>query len=215
MRMVLLGAPGSGKGTQAVRLIEHYRVIHISTGDILRQAIRDGSDLGRKAQEFMTQGQLVPDQIMLDLIRERLSQADCDNGFILDGFPRTLPQAEGLKELLLRLLSPLDVVVSLEVPAEPIIIRLSARRVCQHCGKDFNLVSNPPPPDMVHPGCGGKIIQRDDDKPETIRQRLEVYHRQTEPLRDYYRKEGLLIEVDGLGTADQVFDRIIRLLNAD
>ena len=213
MRLVLLGAPGSGKGTQAARLITHLYVVHISTGDILRQEIRDRTDLGRQAEQFMNLGQLVPDPIMLDIMRERLSQDDCYNGFILDGFPRTLPQAEGLKELLDELWAPLDVVISIEVSPEPIIMRLSARRVCQKCGQDFNLNTNPPPADMIHPECGGSIVQRDDDNPDTIRKRLEVYRRQTEPLKEFYRGKGLLVEVDGLGTAGEVFERIIRLIN--
>ncbi len=212
MRMVLLGAPGSGKGTQAHRLKNLYQVVHISTGDILRQAIKDGTELGRNAERYMNQGQLVPDQIILDLIRDRLSQDDCNNGFILDGFPRTIPQANGLDELLSDMLAPLDAVVSLEIRTEPIVERLSARRVCQKCGADFNVISNPPPADMIHPGCGGQIIQRDDDKPETIRNRLEVYRRQTEPLKEYYRQKGCLVEVDGLGTMDEVFDRVTKML---
>ena len=212
MRMVLLGVPGSGKGTQAHRLKDLYQVVHISTGDILRQAIKDGTELGRKAEKNMNQGQLVPDRIILDLIRDRLSQDDCNQGFIFDGFPRTIPQANGLDELLNDMLAPLDTVVSLEVQTDPIVERLSARRVCQKCGADFNVISNPPPADMIHPGCGGQIIQRDDDKPETIRNRLEVYRRQTEPLKEYYRYKGCLVEVDGLGTMDEVFDRITKML---
>ncbi len=214
MRMVLLGVPGSGKGTQAHRLKDLYQVVHISTGDILRQAIKDGTELGRKAEKNMNQGQLVPDRIILDLIRDRLSQDDCNNGFILDGFPRTIPQANGLDELLNDMLAPLDTVVSLEVQTDPIVERLSARRVCQKCGADFNVISNPPPADMIHPGCGGQIIQRDDDKPETIPNRLEVYRRQTEPLKEYYRNKGCLVEVDGLGTMDEVFDRITKTLSS-
>ncbi len=214
MRMVLLGAPGSGKGTQAHRLMDLYLVVHISTGDILRQAINNGTELGRNAERYMNRGRLVPDQIILDLIHDRLSQDDCDDGFVLDGVPRTIPQANGLDEILYDLLTPLDTVVSLEIQTEPIVERLSARRVCQKCGADFNVISNPPPDDMIHPGCGGQIVQRDDDKPDTIRNRLEVYHRQTEPLKEYYRQKGLLVEVDGLGTMDEVFDRIIKVLSS-
>ena len=214
MRMVLLGAPGSGKGTQSHRLKNLYQVVHISTGDILRQAIKDGTELGREAESYMNRGQLVPDQIVLDIIRDRLSKDDCQNGFIFDGFPRTIPQAHGLDELLNDMLVPLDTVVSLEVLAEPIVERLSARRVCQNCGMVFNMISNPPSADMVHPECGGQIVQRDDDKPETIRNRLEVYHQQTEPLKEYYRQKGCLVEVDGLGTMDEVFDRVTKMLHA-
>jgi adenylate kinase len=214
MRLVLLGAPGSGKGTQAARLIVHLNIVHISTGDIFRQAIRDKTELGRKANEFMHQGQLVPDNIVLDIIRDRLSRHDCANGFILDGFPRTIPQAEGLKKLLSQLMAPVDWVIDIEVSTEVLINRLSARRVCRKCGQDFNLNSNPPPSDMVHPNCGGEIIQRDDDRPETIRKRLEVYHRQTEPLRGFYRREGLFAQVDGAGTADEVFARILQIVDA-
>ena len=214
MRMVLLGAPGSGKGTQAHRLKNLYQVVHISTGDILRQAINDDTELGRKAERYMNQGQLVTDQIILDMIRDRLSLDDCSNGFILDGFPRTIPQADGLDKLLEDMLAPLDTVISLEVETEPIVARLLARRVCQKCGADFNMISNPPPVDMIHPGCGGQIVQRDDDKPETIRNRMDVYHRQTEPLKEYYRRKGYLVEVDGLGTMDEVFDRVTKLLSS-
>ncbi len=214
MRMALLGAPGSGKGTQAHRLKNLYQWVHISTGEILRQAIKDGTELGRETESYMNRGQLVPDQIVLDIIRDRLSKDDCQNGFIFDGFPRTIPQADGLDELLSDMLVPLDMVVSLEVRTEPIVERLSARRVCQNCGMNFNMISNPPPADMVHPGCGGQIVQRDDDKPETIRNRLEVYHRQTEPLKEYYRQKGCLVEVDGLGTMDEVFDRVTKMLHA-
>jgi adenylate kinase len=210
--MVLLGAPGSGKGTQAHRLKELYQVVHISTGDILRQAIKDNTDLGQQAERYMNQGQLVPDQVILDMVRDRLSQGDCGNGFILDGFPRTIPQANGLDELLADMQAPLDTVVSLEVQTEPIVERLSARRVCQKCGADFNMISNPPPSDMIHPGCGGQIVQRGDDKPATIRNRMDVYRRQTEPLKEYYRRKGSLVEVDGLGTVDEVFNRVTQLL---
>jgi adenylate kinase len=213
MRLVLLGAPGSGKGTQAARLIAYLNIVHVSTGDILRQAIRNDTELGRKANEFMHQGQLVPDQIVLDIIRDRLSRNDCANGFVLDGFPRTIPQAEGLKELLGQLMAPLDWVIDIEVSTEVLIIRLSARRVCQKCGQVFNLDTNPPPTDMVHPACGGKIVQRDDDKPETIRKRLEVYHRQTEPLKGFYRRERLFVKVNGAGTADEVFGRILQIID--
>jgi len=215
MRLVLLGAPGSGKGTLAARLIQHLKIVHISTGDILRQAIKDGTDLGREARDVMNQGQLVPDHIMLDIIRERLSRQDCANGFVLDGFPRTIPQAEGLRNLLASMTVPLDKVISLEVTSEAIVSRLSARRVCLKCGRDFNLNTNPPPADSVHPGCGGKIVQRDDDKPETIRKRLEVYRRQTEPVEEFYRKNELLIEVDGTGSPEEVFGRILRIIDAN
>jgi adenylate kinase len=214
MRLVLLGAPGSGKGTQAVRIARRFDAVHISTGDILRRAIRDDTELGRKAQGYMNRGHLVPDQVMLDMVRDRLSRGDCDNGFILDGFPRTIHQAKGLQDLLADVQAPLDMVISLEVSAEPIIQRLSARRVCRKCGQDFNIHTNPPPPDMIHGGCGGEIVQRDDDKPDTVPKRLEVYREQTEPLKEYYRREGLLFEVDGMGTVDEVFDRVARLMHS-
>jgi len=214
MRMVLLGAPGSGKGTQAIRLARSLYIVHISTGDIFRQAIQDNTDLGRKAKEFMNQGHLVPDDIVLNIIQERLSKQDCEPGFIFDGFPRTLPQAEGLDSLLDKCVTPLHLVICLEVPSQKIIERLSARRVCQKCKQDFNLKSNPPPADLVHPGCGGRIVQRDDDLPETIKKRLEVYQRQTEPLKQYYRNKKLLVEVDGFGTVDEVFVRITNVLDS-
>lgn len=214
MRLVLLGAPGSGKGTQAHRLKQLYQVVHISTGEILRQAIKDNTELGWEAKRYMNRGQLVPDGIMLELMRDRLFMDDCGNGFILDGFPRTIPQAIGLDELLEDMQARLDMVISLEVLTEPIVKRLSARRVCQKCGADYNKLSNPPPEDMIHPGCGGQIVQRDDDKPEIIRDRMDVYYRQTEPLKEYYRRKGNLVEVDGLGTIDEVFNRVTKLLSS-
>jgi len=214
MRMVLLGAPGSGKGTQAVRLARSLHIVHISTGDIFRQVIQDNTDLGRKAKEFMNQGHLVPDDIVLNIIQERLLKPDCEPGFIFDGFPRTLPQAEGLNSLLEKLSTPLKIVICLEVPFEKIIERLSSRRVCQKCGQDFNIKSNPPPIDLIHPGCGGQIVQRDDDLLETIKERLEVYRRQTEPLKQYYRNNKLLFKVYGFGTVDEVFGRMMKVLES-
>jgi adenylate kinase len=215
MRMVLLGAPGSGKGTQAVRLARSLQIVHISTGDIFRQAIQENTELGKKAKEFMNQGYLVPDDIVLNIIQERITKPDCQAGFIFDGFPRTLPQAEGLDSLLEKLSTPLKMVICLEIPLEKIIERLSSRRVCQKCGQDFNLIGNPPPADLIHPGCGGRIVQRDDDLPETIKKRLEVYQKQTKPLKQYYRNKKLLFEVDGFGTVDVVFSRMKKVVESN
>jgi adenylate kinase len=214
MNVILLGAPGSGKGTQAKRLVTTYGIPQISTGDILRLAVREGTDLGKEAKKYMDAGELVPDSVILGVIEERLHEDDCKKGAIFDGFPRTLQQAEGMESLLNKLASRLDLCISLEVPDEHIVRRLTARRLCSNCGADFNTISNPPPDNGIcSVCCEGKIIQRDDDKEETIRNRLEVYHRQTRPLQDYYSGRGLLRLVDGDGSPDQIFDKLRQLFD--
>lgn len=208
MRLILLGPPGSGKGTQGAWLSSKYGIPAISTGDILREAVRRGTELGKKAKSYMDAGELVPDDVIIGLIEERLSESDCAKGFILDGFPRTVPQAEALEELMKRRNWPLDAVLSLEVPDEEIVRRSVNRRVCANCGRVFNLITDPPPADGKCPVCGGEIIQRDDDNEETVRARLRVYNEQTAPLKDYYEKRGKLIRVDGVGSIEEVRSRI-------
>ncbi|NOZ55597.1 MAG: adenylate kinase [Calditrichaeota bacterium] len=208
MRLILLGPPGSGKGTQGAWLSSRYGIPAISTGDILREAVRQGTELGKKAKRYMDAGELVPDEVIIGLIEERLSEPDCAKGFILDGFPRTVPQAEALEELMNRRGWPLDAVLSLEVPDDEIVQRSVNRRVCEKCGRVFNLLTDPPPPDGKCPVCGGRIIQRDDDNEETVRARLRVYNEQTAPLKEYYEKRGKLIRVDGVGSIEEVRSRI-------
>ncbi len=207
--LILLGAPGVGKGIQAKLLAERLGIPQISTGDILRGAASEGTELGRKARTYMRDGNLVPDEIMMGLIRERLTREDCQGGFILDGFPRTLPQAEGLDRLLDGQFWPQAVVISLEVPDREIIRRLTNRRVCRRCGKDFNLLTNPPPDGCLCPVCGGQIVKREDDMEGTIKARLKVYKDWTRPLKNFYRRKGLLRVVDGGGSSGGVFRRIL------
>ena len=212
MYLLFFGAPGVGKGTQAKLVSKQLEIAHISTGDMLRQAMKDGTDLGKKASEIMANGKLVPDDLMLDLIRSRIAQKDCIKGFILDGFPRTLVQAEELDKLI----SELDLghltCVEIVVPDQDVIERLVNRRLCESCGTDYNLVSNPPPDDMVCVKCKGKIIQRKDDNYETISSRLNVYHDQTAPLRDFYQKQGNYFSIDGSKSIDIVQAEIFGVL---
>lgn len=212
MQINLMGPPGVGKGTQAKKLASRYNIPQISTGDILRDAVTDDTPLGKKAKEYMDAGELVPDHLMLALMEETIAGDCCDNGFILDGFPRTIPQAKGLDDLLERLNRSLDYVIVLEVDVDVIIKRLSSRRSCKECGAIYNLKSKPPKQDGVCDKCGGELVQRDDDKPETITNRIQVYRDQTEPLVQYYSKQGLLNRVDGTGTIDEVHNRICHLL---
>jgi adenylate kinase len=197
MYLILFGAPGAGKGTQAKFLKDFYGIPHISTGEMLREAVKAETELGRQAGKLMTAGHLVPDKIMLGLIKQRISQKDCDHGFILDGFPRTLHQARGLDKLMADLGLPHLICIEIIVAPDLIIKRLVNRRICESCGTDYNLITNPPPPDLRCVKCGGKIVRRRDDNEETIRQRLEVYNRETAPLRTYYRREKGYFEVDG------------------
>jgi adenylate kinase len=211
--LVLFGPPGCGKGTQGAKLAEHYGIPSISTGDILRQAVREGTPLGQKAKTFMNAGELVPDEVMLDLIGERLGEADAAGGFILDGFPRTTAQAAGLVEVMERRGFELTRVVNLVVDRETLLERLTSRRVCTKCGATFNVVTLPPPPagECADPaiGCTGEhIVQRKDDTIETARNRLEVYEAQTAPLIEHYGSVGLLTDVEGTGAPDEVFARV-------
>lgn len=215
MKVMLLGAPGSGKGTQAQFICERYGIPQISTGDMLRAAVREGSDLGKKAKAIMDSGELVPDDLILDLIRERIAQPDCAKGFLLDGFPRTIAQAEGLEKMEVQL----DFVIEIDVPDEEIVKRLSGRRVHPASGRVYHLLYNPPGEDCKDDVTGEPLIQRDDDKEETVRKRLEVYHRQTAPLVDFYRaksQQGQVkyFTVPGLGDVETIRDEIFEILDA-
>ncbi len=214
MRIVLLGAPGVGKGTQGIRIAEHYGIPQISTGDILRIALREGTRLGKKAKSFMDKGELVPDDIIIDLMRDRLCESDCRDGFILDGFPRSIPQAEALDKIFEEMNLPLDAVVNINVDEEEIVKRLNSRRICRNCGEDYNSITNPPPGSMDCTKCGGEIYQRDDDKEETIRNRLAVYKNETEPLISYFANKNLVQTVDGLHSPDNVYKSIEAILES-
>ncbi len=212
MRIIMLGAPGVGKGTQAKKLQENFGVPQISTGDMLRAAVQEGTELGKVAKGYMDAGALVPDDVIIGIIRERLQKPDCEKGFILDGFPRTIPQAEALDKMLQEMGLTLDGVVEIYVDPEKIVQRLTNRWVCEKCGADYNMLTNPPPPDFICPICGGKIVRREDDNEDTIRNRLKVYEEQTAPLKDYYKARGLLKTVDGDDTIDNVYQKILQAL---
>lgn len=193
MNLILLGAPGAGKGTQAEKICEKYNIPAVSTGNIIREALKNGTDMGLKAKSYIDAGALVPDEVVIGIIKERLAEDDCKNGFILDGFPRTIPQAEALDEMGINI----DKVVDIEVPDEKIASRLSGRRVCLKCGATYHLEYKKPQKDGICDVCGDELVQRKDDKPETVIDRLNVYHEQTEPLKDYYAKTGKLVVVEG------------------
>ncbi len=212
MRIVLFGAPGVGKGTQAKKIQSTYPIPQISTGDILRAAVKNITELGKKAKVFIDKGELVPDDLILSLMKDRLVEKDCEPGFILDGFPRTIPQAESLDVLLAELKLKLDAVIDIDVDYEKIVTRLTNRRLCPSCGTDYNLASNPPNPDGTCKKCGSNVLQRDDDQENTIRNRLKVYNRQTRPLKDYYSGQGLLKPVNGDQDAEKVFEKIVQIL---
>lgn len=206
MRLIFLGAPGSGKGTQAKRLAKKYDLEHISTGDILREAIEARTEIGLAAKRLMDAGEFVPDDVILDLIKEELTKRRKD--FIFDGFPRTRAQAEGLESILRELNLEISRVVNLNVPDEQIVERLEARRLCKNCGQEYNLKTRPPKKDGICDLCGGELYRRPDDSPEVIKNRLAVYYRKTKPIEDFYRTRGLLTEVDGNRSFDEVFDSI-------
>jgi len=214
LKIILLGPPGAGKGTQSAFLVQKFEIPQISTGDMLRAAVQAKTPMGVKAKECMDAGALVPDEVVVGIVRDRLQQADCDNGFILDGFPRTLAQADALKGVLSELGKDLDAVVSLAVDTEALVGRLTGRRTCSQCGKGFHLVFDPPAADGSCSACGGTLTQRDDDKEETIRHRLKVYHEQTAPLENYYSELGLLKSVDGMADIAQVQESIVKALQA-
>lgn len=214
-RLIFLGAPGAGKGTQAVRLSEKYMIPQISTGDILRQAVKEGSPLGLEAQSYMKKGKLVPDEVVIGIIEGRLNENDCRKGFILDGFPRTVPQAEALDQVLAKIKMDIDAAVDFKVPEEELVKRLCGRRVCRSCGANYNIWFSPPGQDGVCQKCGGDLYQRSDDCEDTIRNRLKVYHQQTEPLIGFYNKRGRLTIVDGMGNTDEIFERLIQALEGN
>ncbi len=207
--MILMGPPGAGKGTQAILLEEHFQVRHISSGDLLRIAVKEETPLGVQAKRYMDRGELVPDEVLLGTIEERLRQDDSRNGFILDGFPRTLAQAEALCALLRGMQTEVDDVTSIQVPRDDLVKRLSGRRTCRECGTMYHVVFDPPRAAGSCNKCGGELYQRDDDREDTILARLAVYDRQTTPVMNKYRERGLLREVDGVGTREQVFGRIL------
>lgn len=212
LRAVLLGPPGAGKGTQAVRLVEKYEIPHISTGDIFRKNIKEGTELGKKAQEYMNAGALVPDELVVDLVKDRLQQDDCKNGFLLDGFPRTIFQAEKLDEFLSESNQKMDIVINLKVEKEALIKRLTGRRVCKDCGASYHIVNIPPKKECVCDICGGELIQRKDDNIETVENRINVYEEQTAPLIGYYKEAGSLVDFDGEASLDEVFDAIVQAI---
>ena len=212
MKIIMLGAPGAGKGTQAKKIAEVCKVPHISTGDIFRANIKNGTELGAKAKQYMDKGLLVPDELTCDLVVDRIQQSDCANGYILDGFPRTIPQAEALTNALKAIDQKMDYAINVEVPDENIIGRMSGRRACVGCGATYHVVYNPTKVEGVCDACGEKLILRDDDKPETVKNRLNVYHEQTQPLIDYYKNQGILVEVDGTQNMDDVFTDILKVL---
>ena len=212
MKIIMLGAPGAGKGTQAKQIAGKYSIPHISTGDIFRANIKNGTDLGKKAKEYMDQGLLVPDELTCDLVMDRIQQDDCKNGFVLDGFPRTIPQAEALDAALTKIGEKMDYAIDVDVPDENIVNRMSGRRACLDCGATYHIVSLPPKTEGKCDHCGSDLVLRDDDKPETVQKRLNVYHDQTQPLIDYYNKQGVLREVDGTQDMEDVFADIVKVL---
>lgn len=212
MKIIMLGAPGAGKGTQALKIAEKYNIPHISTGDIFRMNIKEGTELGKKAKSFMDQGLLVPDELVVDLVVDRLAQADAKNGYVLDGFPRTIPQAEALDKALAEKGEAVDYAIDVDVPDENIINRMSGRRACTACGGTYHIKYAPTKVDGVCDTCGGALVLRDDDKPETVKKRLEVYHEQTQPLIDYYNKKNALKTVDGTQDVADVFAAIVKIL---
>lgn len=214
MKIVMLGAPGAGKGTQAKKISEKYGIPHISTGDIFRANIKENTELGQKAKTYMDQGLLVPDELTCDLVMDRISQDDCKNGFVLDGFPRTIPQAEALDAALTKIGQKMDYAVDVDVPDENIINRMSGRRACLNCGATYHIVSIPTKVEGVCDRCGSPVVLRDDDQPETVKKRLEVYHAQTQPLIDYYKKQNILKSVDGTQPMEEVFRAIVEILGA-
>jgi adenylate kinase len=213
MNLILLGPPGAGKGTQAQMIVERYHIPQISTGDILRKAVKEGTPLGKKAKAFMDQGQLVPDEVVIGIIDARLRAPDCNPGFILDGFPRTIAQAEALQPILNKMGKSIDHVINIEVDTEELVRRLTGRRTCKNCGAMFHILFHPPKVEGICDRCGGTLYQREDDKEETIRIRLNEYQRQTAPLIQYYQLKNCLRSIQGVGGQEEIFERIIRLLD--
>ena len=214
MKIIMLGAPGAGKGTQAKKIAEKYQIPHISTGDIFRFNIKEGTELGMKAKAFMDQGGLVPDELTIGMLMDRIQKEYCQNGYVLDGFPRTIPQAESLTSALNERGQKIDYAVNVDVPDENIVNRMSGRRACLSCGATYHIVYKPSKVEGICDVCGDKLVLRDDDKPETVKKRLSVYHDQTQPLIDYYKEAGVLANVDGTQDMEKVFSDIVAVLGA-
>ena len=212
MKIVMLGAPGAGKGTQAKMIAEKYGIPHVSTGDIFRANIKNGTELGKEAKQYMDQGKLVPDELTVKILLDRVAQDDCKNGYVLDGFPRTIPQANVLDEALTKLGDKIDYAVNVDVPDDNIINRMGGRRACVACGATYHIVYNAPKTEGICDVCGKELIIRDDDQPETVKNRLKVYHEQTQPLIDFYTKKGVLKTVDGTVDMKDVFAAIVAIL---
>ena len=212
MKIIMLGAPGAGKGTQAKMIADKYGIPHVSTGDIFRANIKEGTRLGIEAKKYMDQGQLVPDELTVKILLDRVAQEDCKNGYVLDGFPRTIPQAEVLDKALTELGEAVDYAINVDVPDENIVKRMGGRRACVSCGATYHLEHIPPKTEGICDRCGKELVLRDDDKPETVSKRLQVYHEQTQPLIDFYGAKGVLKEVDGTREMNEVFDAIGKIL---
>lgn len=212
MKIIMLGAPGAGKGTQAKMIAEKYSVPHVSTGDIFRANIKNGTELGMEAKKYMDQGLLVPDELTVKILLDRVAQADCRNGYVLDGFPRTIPQAQVLDKALAELNDAIDYAINVDVPDENIIRRMGGRRACLTCGATYHVEHIPPKKEGICDACGSELVLRDDDKPETVKNRLEVYHKQTQPLIDFYEAKGILKSVDGTVPMEDVFAAITEIL---
>lgn len=212
MKIIMLGAPGAGKGTQAKMIADKYSVPHISTGDIFRANIKNGTELGMEAKKYMDEGKLVPDELTVKILLDRVAQDDCKNGYVLDGFPRTIPQAEVLDKALTEINDKIDYAIDVDVPDENIINRMSGRRACVACGATYHIVYAPTKEEGVCDRCGEKLILRDDDKPETVLNRLNIYHEQTQPLIEYYTNKGILKTVDGTVDMKEVFGAIVEIL---
>lgn len=208
MRFIMLGAPGAGKGTHALLLSKEYNIPQISTGDILRSHIKNETDLGKKAKKYMDKGLLVPDELVVEIVKKRIQEEDCKEGFILDGFPRTIPQAEALDKALEELAIALDKVVNIDVPDEVIIKRMAGRRVCSNCGASYHIENKKPLKENICDECGSELKQREDDKEETVRKRLQVYEEQTKPLIEYYEKRGILLTIEGDGSVEEIGNKI-------
>ena len=214
MKIIMLGAPGAGKGTQAKKIADKYGIPHISTGDIFRANIKGGTELGMKAKSYMDQGQLVPDDVTIGMLLDRISEADCADGYVLDGFPRTIPQAESLTKALENRGEKMEYAIDVDVPDANIVSRMSGRRACLACGATYHVVTIPPKQEDICDGCGETLVQREDDKPETVQKRLTVYHDQTQPLIEYYKQAGILVTVDGTKDLNDVFADIVSVLGA-
>ncbi|MDO5834051.1 MAG: adenylate kinase [Lachnospiraceae bacterium] len=213
MKIVMLGAPGAGKGTQAIKIADKYDIPHISTGDIFRANIKGGTELGQKAKSYIDKGELVPDEVTIGMLLDRITQDDCKNGYVLDGFPRTIPQAESLTEALKSQGDKIDFALNIDVPDEAIIERMSGRRACPKCGATYHIVYAAPKTENICDKCGTELIIRSDDKPETVKDRLNVYHQQTEPLIAYYKAAGVLREVNGTQELPKVFEDVVAILS--